>query len=165
MNGHSLPRQDVYTMRIPLDDIATIRQCFPKFGQDSIIITVKEGHALNPFYFYEGGVRDMIRIVRQILPFAPTEGDPDLFTKVQHVLSVDYLPPPPSESHPDQVPYSATHFKQNISGTPPERPGSPLQATWGFLNNVKKLAKDASASSMFVEWILDEIIKFSFCEF
>jgi len=139
------PHQNVYSMRIPLDDILSIRQCFPKFGQPSIVITVKEGQSFNPFYFYEGGVPDIIRIIRQILPFAPTESDPNLFVKVEHVLSVGNLPPPPSEVHPDQTPYSPTHQRQNFK----QQAVNLQNSGWGFFNNVvKQFAKDASTSTI-----------------
>lgn len=121
-------------MRIPLNDILSIRQSFPKFGQPSIVIVVKEKISLNPFYFYEGGIKEVIKIVQQLKHFAPSDSDPNLLTIVESPFPFGFnLPPPPSESTPNQLPYSPTHpnmsqFDQQPATPPPNSGLSPVCA-------------------------------------
>jgi len=151
-------RSDIYAMRIPVDDIWSIRQSFPKFGQPNIVIVVKENVSLNPFYFYEGGIKEFLRILQKLKNFAPSDYDPNLYTLVESPLPFGHtLPPPPSESTPNQPPYSPTHPTFAHSHLPqstsypqlnqhnnfPQQ--SPTAQAWSFLSGVKKLAKDATA--------------------
>jgi len=143
--GVSAPRSrpDIYAMRVPLDDVISIRQSFPKFGHQSITIVVTEQVSLTPFYFYEGGVRELIRILQQIIPLTPSDRDPDLYTRGAASMPFGlHLPPSPAESRM-QTP-SPTHM---VEPSVPSQPisGNALpfvqEAGWSLLNNVRRFAQ------------------------
>jgi hypothetical protein len=91
-------RPDIFAMRVPLADILTVRQSFPKFGNPSLHIIVTDQVHLLPFYFYEGGVRELIKILQQMIRLSPSQSDPDLYSLSFSSLPFGFhLPPPPSE--------------------------------------------------------------------
>lgn len=155
--GSSFRRQDLFSVRVPLSNILSIRQSFPSVGNPNIVIVVKERVSLCPFYFYEGGIREVIKIVQQLINLAPSESDPDLFTIVTSPFPFGFqLPPTPSQCTPDQRPYSPTHpnpsyFESNQSNSSlypgVESNQSPSQGLQVENKNLNKISQELIASN------------------
>jgi len=135
---------EIYAVRIPISDIISIRQCFPKYDNQNLIITVKAGGTFEPFYFMEGGIHELVKTLKQITKVIVTPHDPTLLLLNPSVNNINPLVPPPATAttrtlNPEPAPHAQSQ---------PElpRPSPPVQkaAGWGLFEGMKKLAKDAS---------------------
>uniref|UniRef100_A0A0A9CRR8 Small G protein signalling modulator 1/2 Rab-binding domain-containing protein n=1 Tax=Arundo donax TaxID=35708 RepID=A0A0A9CRR8_ARUDO len=58
--------RNLYTIKdLPLSDVRFIRRHTPTFGLDYIIIVLSSGLAFPPFYFYNGGIRELFATLKQ----------------------------------------------------------------------------------------------------
>ncbi|TVU28212.1 hypothetical protein EJB05_19721 [Eragrostis curvula] len=72
--------RNLYTIKaLPLSDVRFIRRHTPTFGWDYIIIVLSSGLAFPPFYFYNGGVRELFATLKQHVFIIRSDDDPNVF--------------------------------------------------------------------------------------
>ncbi|KAI4335687.1 hypothetical protein L6164_014311 [Bauhinia variegata] len=103
--GHStnarLSEKDksLYTIRaVPFSDIRSIRKHNPALGWQYVIIVLSSGLAYPPLYFYNGGVREFLAIIKQNVLLGRSAEDANVFlvndfqSPLQRTLSSLELP-------------------------------------------------------------------------
>ncbi|KQK00975.1 hypothetical protein BRADI_3g53040v3 [Brachypodium distachyon] len=72
--------RNLYTIQaLPVSDIRFIRRYNPTFGLEYIIIVLSSGLAFPPFYFYNGGTRELFATMKQHVFIIRSDDDPTLF--------------------------------------------------------------------------------------
>ncbi|OEL13835.1 TBC1 domain family member 15 [Dichanthelium oligosanthes] len=72
--------RNLYTIKaLPLSDVRFIRRHTPTFGLDYIIIVLSSGLAFPPFYFYNGGIRELFATLKQHVFIIRSDDDPNVF--------------------------------------------------------------------------------------
>nr|GEV34254.1 TBC1 domain family member 17-like isoform X1 [Tanacetum cinerariifolium] len=72
--------KNLYTIRsIPFSDIQSIRRHTPTIGWQYVIVVLSSGLAYPPLYFYSGGVREFLAIIKQHVPIARSSEDANVF--------------------------------------------------------------------------------------
>ncbi|XP_062222237.1 uncharacterized protein LOC133921402 [Phragmites australis] len=72
--------RNLYTIKaLPLSDVRFIRKHTPTFGFYYIIIVLSSGLAFPPFYFYNGGIRELFATLKQHVFIIRSDDDPNLF--------------------------------------------------------------------------------------
>ncbi|KAL6633680.1 hypothetical protein ACP70R_026351 [Stipagrostis hirtigluma subsp. patula] len=72
--------RNLYTIKaLPLSDVRFIRKHTPTFGFDYIIIVLSSGLAFPPFYFYNGGIRELFATLKQHVFIIRSDDDPNVF--------------------------------------------------------------------------------------
>ncbi|GJY42842.1 RabGAP/TBC domain-containing protein [Tanacetum coccineum] len=70
----------LYTIRaIPFSDIQSIRRHTPTIGWQYVIVVLSSGLAYPPLYFYSGGVREFLAIIKQHVLIARSSEDANVF--------------------------------------------------------------------------------------
>ncbi|GKC44399.1 RabGAP/TBC domain-containing protein [Tanacetum coccineum] len=70
----------LYTIRaIPFSDIQSIRRHTPTIGWQYVIVVLSSGLAYPPLYFYSGGVREFLTIIKQHVLIARSSEDANVF--------------------------------------------------------------------------------------
>ncbi|VAI59963.1 unnamed protein product [Triticum turgidum subsp. durum] len=72
--------RSLYTIQaLPLSDVRFIRRHTPTFGLEYIIIVLSSGLAFPPFYFYNGGIRELFATLKQHVFIIRSDDDPNVF--------------------------------------------------------------------------------------
>ncbi|XP_044404024.1 GTPase-activating protein gyp7 [Triticum aestivum] len=72
--------RNLYTIQaLPLSDVRFIRRHTPTFGLEYIIIVLSSGLAFPPFYFYNGGIRELFATLKQHVFIIRSDDDPNVF--------------------------------------------------------------------------------------
>jgi len=72
--------RNLYTIKaLPLSDVRFIRKYTPTFGLDYVIIVLSSGLAFPPFYFYNGGIRELFATLKQHVFIIRSDDDPNVF--------------------------------------------------------------------------------------
>ncbi|XP_062220086.1 uncharacterized protein LOC133919648 [Phragmites australis] len=72
--------RNLYTIKaLSLSDVRFIRRHTPTFGSDYIIIVLSSGLAFPPFYFYNGGIRELFATLKQHVFIIRSDDDPNVF--------------------------------------------------------------------------------------
>ncbi|KAK8462949.1 hypothetical protein SEVIR_1G297700v4 [Setaria viridis] len=72
--------RNLYTIKaLPLSDVRFIRRHTPTFRLDYIIIVLSSGLAYPPFYFYNGGIRELFATLKQHVFIIRSDDDPNVF--------------------------------------------------------------------------------------
>ena len=67
------PKELIYLMKTPIIDIISIELYEPITGDQSILIKVKENISFVPYYFTNASVRDLIKILKKLVPVKQTD--------------------------------------------------------------------------------------------
>uniref|UniRef100_A0A0E0GC03 TBC1 domain family member 15 n=1 Tax=Oryza nivara TaxID=4536 RepID=A0A0E0GC03_ORYNI len=72
--------RNLYTIKaLPLSDVRFIRKHTPTFGFEYIIIVLSSGLAFPPFYFYNGGLRELFATLKKHVFIIRSDDDPNVF--------------------------------------------------------------------------------------
>ncbi|ONK78949.1 uncharacterized protein A4U43_C01F1330 [Asparagus officinalis] len=72
--------RNLYTIKdVPLSDIRSVRRHTPPFGWQYIIIVLSSGLAYPPLYFYNGGVREFLAMLKQHVLIVRSADDANVF--------------------------------------------------------------------------------------
>lgn len=72
--------RNLYTIQaLPLSDVRFIRKHTPTFGFEYIIIVLSSGLAFPPFYFYNGGIRELFATLKQHVYIIRSDDNPNVF--------------------------------------------------------------------------------------
>eukprot|EP01025_Chloroclados_australasicus_P055824 TRINITY_DN6854_c0_g1_i3.p1 TRINITY_DN6854_c0_g1~~TRINITY_DN6854_c0_g1_i3.p1 ORF type:complete len:691 (-),score=87.28 TRINITY_DN6854_c0_g1_i3:253-2325(-) len=64
---------------VPLSDIKAIRKYMPSFGQHYICLVLVSGLTLPPFYFINGGIKSLIKTLKQYVTLVKSQEDPNTY--------------------------------------------------------------------------------------
>ncbi|KAG7533958.1 Small G protein signaling modulator 1/2 Rab-binding domain [Arabidopsis thaliana x Arabidopsis arenosa] len=91
--------RSLYTITaVPFTEVRSIRRHTPTLGWQYVIVVLSSGLAFPPLYFYNGGVREFLAIVKQHVFLARSSEDPNVFivndfqSPLQRTLSSLELP-------------------------------------------------------------------------
>ncbi|CAN4096548.1 unnamed protein product [Withania somnifera] len=114
--------KSLYTIRaVPFSDVRSIRRHTPTLGWQYVIVVLSSGLAFPPLYFYNGGVREFLAIIKQHAYLVRSSDDANVFVvndfqdPLQRTLSSLELPravsvtnTPSSAAAPSESPSSWT---------------------------------------------------------
>lgn len=151
------PPENLYTLQIGLKDILSIKRYMPTIGIPYIIIVSKKGVTFPPYYFHEGGVRELFYSLKDYASLVKSDSDPNLFFIYENTDSIGYLPQKEkklnsqhSNSNMEDLPFNIleefskiTQFTRNVAKGVKE-----IQIN-NILKNISKQKKNAIEAPRF----------------
>ncbi|CAI5954306.1 unnamed protein product [Closterium sp. NIES-65] len=129
----------LYSIRsVAVSEMRSIRRHTPPFGWHYIIIVLTSGVAFPPLYFYDGGVKEFLHVLKQHVMLERSLDDPNVYNVnqsfdllQQRSLARLHLWDPPS-TDPAEPPASANFRSMSLPAArrhaPPFRPSAPPAA-------------------------------------
>lgn len=75
-----VPERSLYAIHpVPLSDIAALTRHTPPLGWHYLVVVLGSGVTLPPLFFHQGGVRELLRCLKQHVPLARTSHDPNTY--------------------------------------------------------------------------------------
>jgi len=71
--------QDLYSVKIPLSDVGSIKRYIPTIGIPHIIVITKSGIAFPPFHFHDGGVKEFFYELQSFVSLVRSDEDLNVF--------------------------------------------------------------------------------------